>query len=295
MPSMSKVTKDEYLTGLEIAVVGMACRFPGARNVDQYWKNLQHAVESITFFSDEELLGANVSQSLLNDQRYVKAGGVIEDISLFDASFFGFTPREAELMDPQHRIFLECAWEALENSAHDPESYPGRIGAYAGAGMNTYLLNNVYAHLDYSESAERLPLLLANDKDFLATRLSYKLNLKGPSVTVQTACSTSLVAIHLACQSLLGGDCDLALAGGITIRVPQTSGYLYQQGMIFSSDGHCRAFDAKADGSVEGNGVGLVVLKRLTDALRDKDCIHAVVKGSAINNDGSTKLSYTAP
>jgi len=278
-----------------IAIVGIACRFPGARNIEQFWQNLRDGVESISFFSEQELKSSGVSPAVLNNPNYVKAGAVLEGIELFDASFFGFTPREAEIMDPQHRLFLECAWEALENAGYDSETFERSIGVYAGASMNTYLLNNLYSNRDLIESVGSFQTTIGNDKDFLTTRVSYKLNLKGPSLTIQTACSTSLVAVHQACQSLLNYECDMALAGGVTVQSPQKKGYLYQDGMILSPDGHCRAFDARAQGTVVGNGVGIVVLKRLADALKDGDSIHAVIRGSAINNDGSLKVGYTAP
>ncbi|GAB1539414.1 beta-ketoacyl synthase N-terminal-like domain-containing protein [Scytonema sp. NUACC21] len=281
-------------TGLEIAIVGMVGRFPGANNLEEFWQNLQNGVESIEFFSDEELKSAGIDLDKVNDPNYVKAGSVLEDIELFDASFFGFNPREAECIDPQQRIFLECAWEALESAGYDSKQYKGLIGVYAGTSINNYFIN-LYSNQNVRNSIDEQQLVFANDKDFLTTRVSYKLELEGPSVDIQTACSTSLVAVHLACRSLLGGECDIALAGGVAINSSQKSGYVYQEGGILSPDGHCRAFDAKAQGTVFGNGVGIVVLKRLEDALADGDCIHAVIKGSAINNDGSLKVSYTAP
>jgi acyl transferase domain-containing protein/thioesterase domain-containing protein/acyl carrier protein len=285
----------DHQTGFEIAIIGMSGRFPGARDIDEFWQNLREGRESITFFSDEALAFSDIDPAVLNDSRYVKARGVLEGAELFDASFFGFSPREAEIMDPQHRIFLECAWEALENAGYDPEQYKGSIGVYAGVSMNTYLLNNLYVDGDFTRSVTGLHMRIGSDKDFLTTRVSYALNLAGPSVAVQTTCSTSLVAVHLACQSLLSGECDIALAGGVSLRVPQKAGYVYQEGGIYSPDGHCRAFDARAQGTVGGNGVGIVVLKRLQDALADGDCMQAVIKGSAINNDGALKVGYTAP
>jgi FkbM family methyltransferase len=278
-----------------IAIVGMAGRFPGAKNIDQFWQNLRDGVESITIFSDQELGASGVDPEVLSSPNYVKAGAVLEDIELFDASFFGFNPREAEITDPQHRLFLECAWEALESAGYISETYTGRIGVYGGVGWSSYLFNNLYSNPDFIKSVGGHQTLMGNDKDFLTTRISYKLNLKGPSINVQTACSTSLVATSLACKSLLSYQCDMALAGGVSVFVPQKAGYLSQEGGFLSPDGHCRAFDAKAQGTVIGNGVGIVVLKRLEDALVDGDCIHAVIKGSAINNDGSLKAGYTAP
>jgi acyl transferase domain-containing protein len=286
---------DTHDHGDEIAIIGMTCRFPGAKNIDQFWQNLYDGVESISSFSDEELLASGVPPSLMRNSNYIKAKGILEQIELFDALFFGFSPREAEMIDPQHRLFLECAWEALEHAGYDPAIYKGRIGVYAGVGMNTYLLTNLYSNQDMLEHVGYFQTELSNDKDYLATRVSYKLNLRGPSITVQTACSTSLVAVHLACQSLLSGDCDLALAGGSSVSLPQKAGFFYEEGGILSPDGHCRAFDAAARGTTFGDGVGIVVLKRLENALADGDFVHAMIKGSAINNDGADKVGYTAP
>jgi len=282
-------------TGLEIAIVGMVGRFPGAGNIAEFWQNLRDGRETITFFSDEELLAAGISPARLGEPNYVKARGVLAGIELFDAAFFDLTPREAEIIDPQQRLFLECAWEALEDANCDPETYPGAIGLFAGVSADTYFLFNLYANSELQESVGHFQLLLGNHKDSLTTRVSYKLNLTGPSIVVQTACSTSLVAVHLACQSLLSGDCDMALAGGVSIAVPQICGHVYEEGGIISPDGHCRAFDARAQGTISGNGVGIVALKKLDDALVDGDCIHAVIKGSALNNDGLLKAGYTAP
>jgi acyl transferase domain-containing protein len=278
-----------------IAIIGMAGRFPGANNLKQFWHNLRHGVESISRFTDEELLKSGVPQSLLSEPGYVKAGGVLESEEMFDAAFFGYSPREAEMMDPQQRIFLESAWEAMEDAGYDGERYPGLVGVFAGATMSSYLLN-IYSNPDKLEGEGAGSYIgIGNDLAFLAARVCYKLNLKGPSYPVQTACSTSLVATHIACQSLLNYDCDMALAGGVSIRIPQKNGYRYQEEGILSPDGRCRAFDAQAQGTIFGRGVGVVVLKRLSDALRDRDSIYAVIKGSAINNDGSMKASFTAP
>lgn len=277
-----------------IAIIGLSCRFPGAPDADTYWRLLRDGVESITFFNDRELLDSGISPELVNSPDYVRARAVIEGVESMDAAFFGFTPREAELMDPQHRALLECAWQALEDAGYGGELTGTAVGVFAGASANSYLLSSLMA-----QAAAGLPddfqLLMGNSQDLLTTRVSYKLDLNGPSFTVQTACSTSLVAIHLACQSLLNGECDMALAGGVSITVPAHIGYVYQQGGILSPDGHCRTFDSEARGTVPGNGVGLVVLKRLEDALRDRDCIRCVVKGSAINNDGARKAGFTAP
>jgi acyl transferase domain-containing protein len=281
--------------GFDIAIIGMASRFPGAQTIEQFWQNLRDGVESITRFSDAELTAAGVAPAVLSDPNYVKAWSVLADAEWFDAAFFGVSPREAEIMDPQRRLFLECAWEALEDAGYEAEKYHGAIGVFGGASMNTYLLHNLQAHCDLLRSEAGLQMIIGNDKDYLTTQVSYKLNLKGPSVAVQTSCSTSLVAVHLACQSLLGGECHMALAGGVCIRVPQSTGYLYQEGHILSADGYCRAFDARAQGTVWGSGVAIIVLKPLQEALADGDRIHAVIKGTAINNDGASKIGYTAP
>jgi acyl transferase domain-containing protein len=278
-----------------IAIIGMAGRFPGAADVAQFWCNLREGVESVRFFNREELKARGVAAALLDDPLYVRAGAVLDGIELFDADFFGFTPREAEITDPQHRVFLECAFEALEDSGYDPEGYEGQIGVFAGAGLSTYLLNYVLRCPEVVRSVSPLQLQLGNNKDYVPLRVSYKLRLRGPSVNVNTACSSSLVAVHLACQSLLDYQCDMALAGGVGIQLPQDQGYLYAQNGIVSPDGHCRAFDAGAQGTVSGNGAGIVVLKRLAEALADGDSIRAVILGSAINNDGAAKVSFTAP
>ncbi|MCC5616010.1 SDR family NAD(P)-dependent oxidoreductase [Nostoc sp. CHAB 5836] len=280
----------------EIAIIGINGRFPGANNVDKFWENLRDGVESISHFTDEELLASGIEPTLLNDPNYVKASSIVEGIELFDAAFFGYTPREAEITDPQHRIFLESAWEALESAGYDSESYQGKIGVYAGVTNSNYLFTNLYSNQDLMESVDALNIFIGNEKDNLSTQTSYKLNLTGPSINVQNNCSTSLIAVHLACQSLLYGESDIALAGGVSIaKLPQKSGYQYQEGVLCSPDGHCRTFDANAKGTIFGDGLGIVVLKRLADAVADGDFIHAVIKGSAINNDGSLKVGYTAP
>jgi acyl transferase domain-containing protein len=280
----------------DIAVVGRALRVPGARNVQEFWDNLRRGVESIRRLSGSELRAAGVGAPSLADPNYVKAGAPLEDMQLFDAGFFGFSPREAAIMDPQHRHFLEVAWEALEDAWHAPESFAGRIGVFAGSGMSAYLPYHLFTNPKLMASTG---LFLArhtgNDKDFLTTRVSYLFDLRGPSVNIQTACSTSLVAIHSACQSLMNHECDMALAGGVTIELPHGHGYLYQEGEILSDDGHCRAFDRRAKGTVFGSGAGVVILRRLQDALDDSDTVYAVVKGSAVNNDGGRKIGYLAP
>jgi phthiocerol/phenolphthiocerol synthesis type-I polyketide synthase E len=285
----------DSMNGTEIAVVGMAGRFPGARDLDEFWQNLCDGVESIRFPSDEELRARGVSEALLRDPNYVKASAALDGMELFDAGFFGYTPREAELMDPQHRVFLECSWEALERAGYDPDKYSGAIGVFAGGTTNTYLLYNLVSNPNLLNSLDPVQIDVGNGADFLATRASYKFNLKGPSCTIQTACSTSLVAVHTACQSLLNQECDMALAGGVSINVKHPEGYRYLQGSIVSPDGRCRAFDAQASGTIFGSGVGVVVLKRLQDALACDDYVYAVIKGSAINNDGAVKVGYTAP
>lgn len=283
----------------DIAIIGLSGRFPGAENIDAFWQNLIQGIESISFFSDEEL--ELVERSVLSHPNYVKAGAVLPNIDKFDASFFGYSSKEAELIDPQQRLFLESAWSALENAGYDPGNYKGLVGVYGGSGTNTYLINNIYTNQRFSpsstfkEPALALGLSLENERDYLPTRISYKLNLTGPSINIQTACSTSLVAVHIACQSLFNGECDIALAGGVSISVPQKTGYVYQEDMILSPDGHCRAFDAQARGTLFGSGVGIVVLKLLSEAITDGDNIYAVIKGSAINNDGALKLGSTAP
>jgi amino acid adenylation domain-containing protein len=282
-------------TGLEIAVIGMAARFPGARNIHRFWDNLVQGVESIAFFTGEEMSAANVSQQALENPLLVKSnGGLLEDKERFDAVFFGYTPREAELMNPQMRIFHECAWEALEDAGCDPDTYDGLIGLYGGGNSSFYWEGEALL----SGKSRELGIFAAGhltDKDHLCTRVSYNLNLRGPALTLFTACSTSLVAIHTACQELLSGQCDMALAGGVSLTPVAGQGYLFQEGMIFSPDGHCRPFDASARGATSGEGAGVVMLKSLEDARRDNDFIYAVIKGSAINNDGRSKVGYTAP
>ena len=279
----------------EIAIIGMSGRFPGAENVDEFWQNLCDGIESIVEFTADDLKSSNVDPEIMNDPAYVNAGAPLEDAECFDASFFGYYPKEAAMMDPQHRIFLECAWAALENAGYDPEAFDGLIGMFGGVARNNYFLKNIASHPDLINSAGEYLIALGSDKDFSVTRVSYKLNLRGPSINVQTACSTSGTAIHLACQSLLMGDCDIALAGGCRVQVPTRAGYLYVEGAPLSQDGHCRAFDAKAKGMVRGNGAAFLVLKRLEAALEDGDHIHAVIKSTALNNDGSAKIGFTAP
>ncbi|MFQ6026843.1 MAG: type I polyketide synthase, partial [Dehalococcoidia bacterium] len=284
----------EILEG--VAVIGMAGRFPGAKNVRDFWENLRAGVESISQLTDADLTESGVNlEEVKAASNYVRARGYIEGADLFDAAFFQINQREVELMDPQHRLFLETAWEALEDAGYEPETYPGPIGVYGGTSKNTYVLNYVNPHRSGMEARTMDPTDLSNEKDFLATRVAYKLNLRGPAVSMHTACSTSLVTIFHAYQSLLTYQCDLALAGGVGIQPPQKQGYWHHDTSIMSPDGHCRPYDAQAHGTVGGNGVGIVVLKRLSDAVADGDHIYAVIKGMALNNDGSSKVSYTAP
>ncbi|MFI5685501.1 SDR family NAD(P)-dependent oxidoreductase [Streptomyces sp. NPDC051636] len=279
----------------DVAIIGMAGRFPGADDLDSFWRLLSEGREGITRFSREELAAAGVPDRLLDDPDYVPAHGIIPDVDLFDTGYFEFTPAEAAITDPQHRILLTAGHAALEHAGYDPARYDGLISVYAGAAINTYLQQQVLPNVDQTATSDHFAVMVGNDKDFLATRLSYKLDLKGPGYAVQTACSTSLVAIHLACQGLVNGECDMALAGGVTVKLPQTKGYLYEEGAILSQDGHVRTFDAGASGTVLGNGVGVLVLKLLRDAIEDRDTIHAVIKGTATNNDGSGKVSFAAP
>ena len=289
--------RDDYApSGSDVAIIGMAGRFPGARNVSELWRNLRGGVESVKRFTDEELLAAGEAPEALSDPAYVKAWPVLADIERYDAGFFGHSPRDAAIMDPQHRFFLETAWEALESAGYVGAAYPGLVGVFAACGMNTYMMHHLVTNLEVMETVgEWLVRHTANDMNFLATRVSYELDLKGPSMNVQTACSSALVAVHVAAQSLLSGECDLALAGASAMSLPQDRGYLYREGEILSPDGHCRAFDAGARGTLFGSGTGCVVLKRLGDALADGDEVLAVLRGSAINNDGSAKVGYLAP
>ncbi len=286
---------DAAADGEAIAVIGIAARFPKAPDVDAYWQMLRDGREGISWFSDDELLAAGEPAERLADPAYVKARAVLDDVDLFDAGLFAIPAREAEAMDPQHRFLLECCWAALEDAGYGPRG-AGSVGVFAGCGPNTYFSNNVLRNRAFAESADAFQLaLFSYGGGALATRVAYKLDLQGPAVEVQTACSTSLVAILQACSSLRGYECDMALAGGVSIACPRTIGYLYQEGMIFSPDGHCRPFDARAAGTLGGEGAGVVLLKRLADALRDGDPIRAVVRGGALNNDGSNKVAFTAP
>ncbi len=296
MQSNAAHPDDVAVSETDIAIVGMSLRVPGARNVDEFWANLRNGVESIRTVDSDELLANGEKPERIVRSDYVARTADLTDMEMFDAEFFGLSPKEAAIMDPQHRQFLECAWEAMENAGRPPESMAGPVGVFAGSGMGSYFYFNVCSHRDLVDNVGMFLLRhTGNDKDFLATRASFLFDLHGPSVNVQTACSTSLVAVHYACQSLLGRECDMALAGGVTIELPHRRGYVYHDGEILSPDGHCRAFDHRAAGTVFGSGVGVVVLRRLADAIADGDHIHAVIKATAINNDGGNKAGYLAP
>lgn len=277
----------------DIAVIGISGRFPGANNIAEFWDNLKNGKETISFFSEKELKDEGISSLEYKMPNYIKAKGIVENIEGFDADLFEYTPKEAEKMDPQLRILHECTWEALEDAGYDPNSLIIPTGAYFGANDNHEWINRINSLP--SNGVLDFDAFILNYRDYIATRLSYKFNLKGPSFTLLTACSTSLVAIHLACQGIMNGECDMALAGGVSLSLPQKRGYFFQEGFMVSSDGHCRTFDAQADGTVFGDGVGVVVLKPLKRAVQDRDHIYAVVKGSAINNDGNGKMGFTAP
>ncbi|RRR45514.1 acyltransferase domain-containing protein [Mycolicibacter terrae] len=284
-----------------IAVVGMAGRFPGARTLTAYWDNLRRGTESIVTLSEDELRAAGVSDKALANHNYVRRAALLDGIEEFDAGFFGFTPLAARTMDPQHRLFLQTAWHALEDAGYRPGELEGSVGVYGTSTTSGYLLHNLMSHYDpnlilgQGVSFDMVNLSLQNDKDYLATRVAHQLNLRGPALSVQTACSSALVAVHLACQSILNGECDMALAGGSSLRIPHHVGYWHEPGSMVSSTGHCRPFDVRADGTIFASGVGVVVLKSLEAAVDDGDRIHAVIRGSALNNDGATKMTYAAP
>lgn len=278
-----------------IAIIGMFGRFPGAPDLDAYWRLLSEGREGISHFSADQVIEAGADPDEVSRPNYVRAGGVLDAADHFDANFFGFSNREAAEMDPQHRVFLEGAWAAFENAGYAPESFDGDVGVYAGASLNTYLLNNLFAGRDFQSHMNDLSVIVGNGPEYMATRVSHQLGLSGPSFAVNAACATSLVAVAQACQGLLDYQCDMAVAGGVSVRVPQARGYLYVPDGILSPDGHCRPFDALAGGTVFGNGVGIVVLKRLEDARTSHDTIHAVIRGFAVNNDGAERVGYTAP
>ncbi|HEU4561211.1 MAG TPA: beta-ketoacyl synthase N-terminal-like domain-containing protein [Longimicrobium sp.] len=279
----------------DVAVIGVALRFPGADDPETFWQNLREGKECITFFSDDEMRAAGYGDDVLRNPSFVKATGKLNDVEHFDAGFFGYSPREAETLEPGHRLFLECAWEAMEDAGWDPGQVTGAVAVFAGTSGTGYTQVNVRGTPDVMAATGDFQLKLNSAPDFLATRVAYKLDLRGPAVSVQTGCSTGLVGIHLGAQALLRGECDLALAGGATVQVPVVSGYMHSPGSILSPDGHCRPFDAQSGGAIGGNGVGVVVLKRLPDAIRDGDPIRAVIRGSAVNNDGAAKVAYSAP
>ncbi len=278
----------------DVAIIGMSGRFPGAENTEQLWKNLLDKKNSISTWAADEV-DPSIPAELRNDPDYVKARGVIRDADKFDAAFFGVNPKVAALMDPQQRVFLETAWAALEDAAYDPAQFPGLIGVYAGMGNNTYYTRNVIGHPELIEQVGDFAVMTANEKDYIATRLAFEFDLRGPAISMNTACSTSLVAIAQAFKALRDGECDMALAGGIAITAPINSGIVYNEGGMYSPDGSTRTFDADGKGTSFSDGCGIIVLKRLDDAVRDKDHIYAVVKGAALNNDGSEKASFTAP
>ncbi len=278
-----------------IAIIGMSARFPKADNINLFWNNLVNGIDCVENFSIDSLRAAGIADAVLNDSKFVPRGARITDAEMFDASFFGYSPREASLMDPQHRIFLECGWGAIEDSGYDVSRLDCSVGVFASCGMNHYLIQNILSNPSFAANSNEIQLILGNDKDFLTTRLSYKLNLRGPSYDIQTACSSSLVAVHVACQNLLTYQCDMALAGGVFLQIPWWNGYLLTDGDIRSTDGICRPFDKDANGTVFGEGAGVVVLKRLQEALKDHDHIYAVIRGSAVNNDGAAKAGFTAP
>jgi acyl transferase domain-containing protein len=277
------------------AIVGFAGRFPGAKDVETFWSNLKAGVESRTVFTDEDLLEAGIPEAMLHHPTLVRAGFILDDVEMFDAAFFGLNPREAELLDPQHRLFLECAWQAMEHAGYEPDTMPCPVGVFGGATLGSYLTANVFRNTELIKNVGARSAVYGSVPDYMVTRVAYKLNLRGPAMFVQSACSTSLVAVHLACRSLIAGECDMALAGGVSVQLPHRGGYAYEDGSMMSPDGICRTFDANARGTVFGNGVGLIVIKRLEDALADGDTVHAIIRGTAANNDGSLKVGFTAP
>lgn len=288
-----EVEKSNAFQQEDIAIIGMSCNFPKSKDINEFWDNLEKGNECITFFTDEELRETGVEEALLINPKYVKAKGVLDDVEYFDSSFFDYSPNEAEKMDPQIRVLHECAWKAIEDAGYCCDTYDGNIGVFVGGASNyTWTAHTFKPSSDVTERMERISL---NDKDYFSTRISYKLNLKGPSYSIQTACSTSLTAINLACESLLLNSSDMVLTGGVSVMLPQKTGYIYQDGMIMSEDGHCRVFDEQSNGTVFSDGIGLVVLKKLSRAIEDQDHIYAVIKSVAVNNDGNRKVSYTAP
>ena len=286
---------NEMIRETDIAIIGMSCRFPESDRIDDFWRNLLVGREMVQKVDERKLEENGVQRELSDRKEYIKMGTMVKGIENFDANFFGFTPYEAKVSDPQQRLFLECCWEALEDSGTSPTKYNGRIGVFGSTSMSTYLLNNIMRSSDFNNEGINYPVLIGNDKDFLSTRVAYKLNLNGPAVTIQSACSSSMVALHYACQSVLTGESQIALVGGVSLSVPQDVGYLYKEGGILSRDGHCRPFDDQASGTVKGNGCGVIAIKSLEEALKDKDPIYSIIKSTAVNNDGSNKVGFTAP
>jgi phthiocerol/phenolphthiocerol synthesis type-I polyketide synthase E len=295
------VTSNSELPPNAIAVVGMAARLPGANTLSAFWDNLRRGEESIVTLAEDDLLAEGIPEKALANHAYVRRAALMDGIDEFDADFFGFTPQVARSTDPQHRLFLQTAFHAIEDAGYDPAEIEGSVGVYATSTTSGYLLHNIMSNHDPNVvmgqgiTFDMVNLSMQNDKDYLATKVAYALNLRGPALSVQTACSSALVAVHLACQSILNGECELALAGGASLRIPHHVGYWYAPGSMVSPTGHCRPFDARSDGTIFGSGVGVVVLKALQDAVDDGDRIHAVIRGSALNNDGSTKMTYAAP
>lgn len=290
-----KIVNDLETRELDIAVIGIDLKVPGANNTEEFWKNICDGKESLTYFSDEELLAAGVPKKELEDENYIKCAFVLDDVKKFDAPFFGYTPREASFIDPQQRLLLESAWRLMESAGYASDEYDGAVGVFAGTGMSKYLLKNIMTNYNLNQVKDLRNIWMGNDVNYAAPRISYKLNLTGPSVNVQTACSTSLTSVVLACQSLLNYQCDMAIAGGCSIDLPQNVGYTYQKGEVLSRNGHCCPFDKEGTGTLAGSGVAMVLLKRFEDAIRDSDNIISVIKGAAYNNDGNAKVGFTAP
>src|SRR5690606_29427912 len=295
--SKTKLTVDQEQTkgsSQEIAIIGMAGRFPGAQSINELWEVLKEGKETISFFTPEEL-DPTIPESILNDSLYVKARGIVPSVKEFDADFFGLNQKIATAMDPQQRLFLEIAWEVLEQAGYLPNLHNGIVGVYAGTGMNTYYKNNVIFNEELIDQVVSLQASTVNEKDYISSRVAYHLNLKGPAVSVHSACSTSLLAITEAVKAIKSGQCDVALAGGASITSPIYSGHLYQEGSMLSPDGHCRPFDANAKGTIFSDGAGVVLLKSLEAAEKDGDTIYGIIKGIGVNNDGGNKGSFTAP
>ena len=292
--NLNQLKQDEHLSADSIAVIGMAVQLPGAKNISEFWDNLKTGRDVSKVFTNEELIAAGVSPEMFNDPDYVRRGMPLEDADCFDATFFGYHPKEAALMDPQHRIYLQTAYAALQDAGIDPENHEQRIGVFGGIARNTYLVNNIITHPNYFKSVDDFQLGITLEKDFPATRVAYKLNLKGPAINIQTACSSSGVALHLACQSIRNGDCEVAIVGGGRIQ-PPFAGHLHKEGHALSPDGYCRTFDADANGMVRGNGMSFIIIKKMKTAIEDQDQVHGLIRATAINNDGQDKIGFTAP